>query len=53
MCTMTDAESFEKTIIFGGITNSDEYKKDYKDDSGKAYSHLSNDLYVLEIRQIM
>ena len=22
MCTMTDAENFEKTIIFGGITNS-------------------------------
>jgi len=29
MCTMTDAENFEKTIIFGGITNSNEYKKSY------------------------
>ena len=58
MATMTDAESFEKTIIFGGITHSkidamnhQNKKKDQK--SQKESSHLSNDLYALEIHQIM
>lgn len=53
MCTMTDAENFEKTIIFGGITNSAEDKGKQVVDKKDQLSHLSNDLYVLEIRQIM
>lgn len=95
MCTMTDGEYFEKTIIFGGITHSKinassslpagrtgeksgkvskglkspasgtsniRSKFDLPNDQtltgGDAAhqpesSHLSNDLYILEVRQIM
>lgn len=92
MCTMTDGESYEKTIIFGGIThskittNNDTNRSKDKsskfggsrgfkspvspmsqirskfddtnekpmsggdDDAQKESSHLSNDLYILEVR---
>lgn len=92
MCTMTDGESYEKTIIFGGITHSKLGQNELmsgKDKSSKGgskgfkspispasqvrskfddtnelltggddahqqeSSHLSNDLYILEVRQIM
>ena len=47
MCTMTDAEHFEKTIVFGGITHSKSSESDIET------NHLSKDLYVIEVRQIM
>ena len=86
MATMSDTETFEKTIVFGGIThskvgvhqeknspnnkNSEKKKSPSKKDKDKIdselsetqetviddypeSSHLSNDLYALEIRQIM
>ena len=96
MCTMTDGESYEKTIIFGGITHSkiglsndtsqskdrsskwggaasrvksptsptSQVRSKFGDGSDKPMSggeidlqkessHLSNDLYILEVRQIM
>jgi hypothetical protein len=57
MATMTDSENFEKTIIFGGITHSKieatKSPKEKKSENIKETSHLSNDLYVLEIHQIM
>lgn len=43
MCTMTDAENFEKTIVFGGITHSSTISN--KEET----NHLSNDLYVIEV----
>ena len=84
MATMSDQETFEKTIVFGGITHSkvgvheennsssnkgmekkkNSSKKDKIEselsetqetvaDDQPEVSHLSNDLYALEIRQIM
>lgn len=94
MCTMTDGESYEKTVIFGGITHSmigtspavksakgaaldkgaakgkglkspegfTQIKSKFESEmtltggdeaSHVETSHLSNDLYVLEVRQIM
>jgi len=43
MCTMTDAEHFEKTIVFGGITHSQ------TSTCNEESNHLSNDLYIIEI----
>ena len=95
MCTMTDGDTYEKTIIFGGITHSklnsslmnfgtskkskglvspteakvapNQNLINSRIEEGSEYtqvtpnlltgggetSHLSNDLYVLEVRQIM
>ena len=47
MCTMADAEHFEKTVVFGGITHST------TTEASAETSHLSKDLYVIEVRQIM
>jgi hypothetical protein len=44
MCTMTDAEHFEKTIVFGGITHSK------TSTNNEESNHLSNDLYIIEVR---
>jgi len=52
MATMTDSEGFEKTMIFGGITHSKIEAMNSKNKSAadsKESSHLSNDLYALEI----
>lgn len=47
MCTMTDAENFEKTIVFGGITHS------VTTTSDEETNHLSNDLYIIEVHQVL
>ena len=46
---MTDAEHFEKTIVFGGITHC----KTNTNTSNEESNHLSNDLYIIEVRQVM
>ena len=62
MTTLTDGETYEKTIIFGGITKhpmksrcthqrSGSAMRGQFDDQGKAA--LSNEVYILEIRQIL
>lgn len=43
MTVMSDGESFEKVIIFGGITNH----------MNKQGSSLTNQTFIIEIRQIM
>ena len=44
---MCNAEDYEKTIIFGGITYSPLEGK------GEPISHLSNEMYVIEVRTIV
>jgi len=44
MCTLSDDQTYEKVIIFGGLTYS------ATQEGGREMSHLSNDMYVLEIR---
>jgi hypothetical protein len=43
---MTDYEGYEKTLIFGGITYSP------LSVGSKPISHLSNEMYAIEVRQI-
>ena len=59
-CTMTNSFSYEKTILFGGITYStvggdDDHDSTHKKDNQpkkQPKTHLSNDMYVIEVRQI-
>lgn len=50
---MTNNFSYEKTVIFGGITYSAVREgEDLPDISKDPITHLSNDMYVIEVRNI-